>query len=338
MSPIPENGAGDVLSIVETNKLRAKLGLKPLEVGPPESSSSSEPKRDENAPKNEKTGMSYEKIKDDWGEFYHKPATNLKEKSQDAKIREKLKERKEKRAVEAKLKQFKSLGEDADMDDVKNWVSRNRAKELLRREADKRAKLLDQLDEEFGVGELVEQQVRDSKRNAYKDRDLRGLRVEHDVEAFKEGRQVILTLKDADVLDEEAGDTLVNVNMLDDERYKKNVENKKLNPNHYGYDVYSQDDVDEYGQPKQRDILGKYNEEIGGAQKSSFTIGSNADQEATEKRRQLEIKAKLQNKKLESIDVSSLTLATDYYNENELASFKKTEKEGEENPSKAEGG
>jgi U4/U6.U5 tri-snRNP-associated protein 1 len=36
LSPIPNDGAGDVLSIEETNKLRAKLGLKPLEVGPSE--------------------------------------------------------------------------------------------------------------------------------------------------------------------------------------------------------------------------------------------------------------------------------------------------------------
>ncbi len=35
-----------------------------------------------------------------------------------------------------------------------------------------------------------------------------------------EGRNVVLTLKDKGVLDEDE-DTLVNVNMVDDERYKK---------------------------------------------------------------------------------------------------------------------
>uniref|UniRef100_A0A1Q3F3Z5 Putative u4/u6.u5 snrnp associated protein n=1 Tax=Culex tarsalis TaxID=7177 RepID=A0A1Q3F3Z5_CULTA len=328
-SPIPENGAGDCLSIEETNKLRAKLGLKPLEVGPSdaakESSSSSSRKPDEDAPRNERTGASYEKIKDDWGEFYHKPATNLKEKTKEEKIREKLKERKEKRAVEEKLKRLQTLGEDEDMDDVKNWVSRSRDKDRLKKEAEERAKLLDQLDEEFGVGELVEQEVRQTRKNAYKDRDLRGLRVEHDVEEFKEGRQVILTLKDADVLDEEAGDTLVNVNMMDDERYKRNVENRKQNPNHYGYNVYDEE-VDEFGMVKERDILGKYNEELGERKKSSFTIGSNAEHEAAEKRRQLEIRAKLQNKKLDSLNTVPLTLATEYFNETEIASFKKPKK------------
>ena len=48
--------------------------------------------------------------------------------------------------------------------------------------------------------------------------------VEHDLENFGEGRDVIMTLKDSKILDEEAGksegDTLVNVNMVDEERAK----------------------------------------------------------------------------------------------------------------------
>lgn len=317
------------MSISETNKLRAKLGLKPLEVGPSDAEAradkSSTSQRDEDAPKNERTGASYEKIKDDWGEFYHKPATNLKDKTKEDKIREKLREKKERRAIEEKLKAFQTLGEDDGMDDVKNWVNRSRDKDRLKKEADQRAKLLDQLDEEFGVGELVDQEVRQTRKNAYKDRDLRGLRVEHDVEEFKEGRQVILTLKDADVLDEEVGDTLVNVNMMDDERYKKNVENRKQNPNHYGYNVYDEE-VDEFGMVKERDILGKYNDELGDRKKSSFTIGSNAEHEAADRRRQLEIRAKLQNKKLDSLNTVPLTLASEYLTETEMASFKKPKK------------
>lgn len=45
--------------------------------------------------------------------------------------------------------------------------------------------------------------------------------MEHDLNDFTEGRNVILTLKDQDVLAEDAGDTLVNVNMMDDEIHKK---------------------------------------------------------------------------------------------------------------------
>lgn len=68
-SPIPEGGAGDVLSIHETNKLRAKLGLKPLETN----SQPSEPRKNADGLKMHK---------DEWGEFLHKPADNLAEKLQ----------------------------------------------------------------------------------------------------------------------------------------------------------------------------------------------------------------------------------------------------------------
>ncbi|KFB41479.1 hypothetical protein ZHAS_00009071 [Anopheles sinensis] len=329
VSPIPENGAGDVLSIEETNKLRAKLGLRPLDVSSSGPSSSSKEEGGRNESEN------YDKIKDDWGEFYHKPAKNLKETSQEEKIREKLAERREKRAIEEKLKRLKTLGEEEEVDDLKNWVAKSRDKERLKREAAERARQLDQMDEELVSGGVEEEEESSSaarqrqarrREQTYRDRDLQGLRVEHDVEAFTEGRQVILTLKDANVLDEEAGDTLVNVNMMDDERYKRSVENRKANPQHYGYDVYCQDEVDEFGQPKQREILGKYNEEIEGHRKRSFVIGTNAEQEAREKRRLLEIKTKLDRKKLDSLETTPLSLASDYLTETELASFKKPKK------------
>lgn len=41
--------------------------------------------------------------------------------------------------------------------------------------------MLDQMDEEFGVGSLVEEEVRNERRRAYRDKDLLGLKVEHDI-------------------------------------------------------------------------------------------------------------------------------------------------------------
>jgi len=46
------------------------------------------------------------------------------------------------------------------------------------------------------------------------------------------------------VLDEDADDTLINVNLIDDERAAKNVENKKKKP---GYQAYDDSEFDEYG-------------------------------------------------------------------------------------------
>lgn len=280
-SPIPENGAGDSLSIEETNKLRAKLGLKPLQVDSNDGESSSSKK---------KTNADGEPMhKDEWGEFYHKPANNLSEKLQAEKLREKFRQNKEKRALEKKLKSIKTLGEADSDDDVSKWVDTSREKEKMKAEAQRRAKILEEMDDEFGVGELVQEETRRQKKKIYSENHLKGLKVDHDLDAFTEGRSVILTLKDKDVLDEEDGDTLMNVNMVDDERYRKNIENKKLNPNQYGYNVYDEE-VDEFGNPIDRGILGKYDEEIDGKKKKkTFTIGQNVEEEIAQKRRLQEV-------------------------------------------------
>lgn len=103
-------------------------------------------------------------------------------------------------------------------------------------------------------------------------------------------------------------------------------ENKKQKVNMYGYDVYANEEVDEYGVPTSRPILGKYDDEIGGEQKKGFTLGSNLRDEIEQKRKLLEIKCKLQNKKIESLDTVPLTLASEYYSPAEVASFKKPKK------------
>lgn len=279
-SPIPENGAGDSLSIEETNKLRAKLGLKPLQLDSSSGASSSKKKTNDDGD---------QMHKDEWGEFYHKPANNISEKLQAEKLRDKFRQNKEKRALEQKLKSVKTLGESDEDDDVSKWVTSNRDKEKQKAEAQRRAKILEEMDDEFGVGELVQEETRREKKKIYSHNNLKGMKVDHDVDTFTEGKSVILTLKDHDVLDEETGDVLVNVNMVDDERYRRNIDNKKMNPNQYGYNVYD-DEVDEFGNPIQRDILAKYDEDIPGSKKKkSFVIGQDVENEIAQKRRLQEV-------------------------------------------------
>lgn len=286
-SPIPENGAGDSLSIEETNKLRAKLGLKPLQTDSNEGSSAM---KKSNAGKNEAEQMH----KDEWGEFYHKPANNISEKLQAEKLREKFRQNKAKRALESRMKSIKTLGESNEDDDVSKWVKSSREKEKLKAEAQRRAKILEEMDDEFGVGELVQEVTMREKKKIYSDKSLKGLKVDHDLDAFTEGKSVILTLKDQEVLDDENGDTLENVNMVDDERYRKNIDNKKLDPNQYGYNVY-QDEVDEFGNPIERNVLSKYDEEIDGkGKKKTFTIGQDVEAEIAQKRRLQEVLSRTQ--------------------------------------------
>ena len=107
-SPIPADGAGDCLSIDDTNKLRAKLGLKPLEVGSSEVQSSTSKNDDENEEVDESVA-DLKRIKDDWGEFYHKPAGTHNEKSEVQKLRDKIREKRDKRKIEQKLARVKTL-------------------------------------------------------------------------------------------------------------------------------------------------------------------------------------------------------------------------------------
>lgn len=86
---------------------------------------------------------------------------------------------------------------------------------------------MEELDAQFGISDIFETDKREKLKEKYTDKDLRGLTVQHDIESFAEERDVILTLKDKGVLDEDGDDVLVNVNMLDDERYKKVNINKK---------------------------------------------------------------------------------------------------------------
>lgn len=83
------------------------------------------------------------------------------------------------------------------------------------------AKELEELDAQFGINDIFETDRREKMNEKYTQNDLRGLTVQHDIDSFADERDIILTLKDKGVLDEEDDDVLVNVNMVDDERYRK---------------------------------------------------------------------------------------------------------------------
>lgn len=300
-SPIKGGASQTSLSIEETNKLRAKLGLKPLEV--------------DNTAKDDPG-----KIKDDLGEFYHKPAPNNNDKIRVQKLKEKIGTQRQKRQIEANLSKVKALGEYDSDDDTQIWINKSRQLEEEKKKAEERAKMLDQLDEEFGIGNIVKEEIHTARNTAYTEKDLKGLKVEHNVETFEEGKTVILTLKDQEVLNDN-DDLLINVHMIDNERYKRSNLNKTKKPT---YDPYADENFDEYGFPKSK-VLEKYDEEIDGEKKDNFMLGTNNSVEM--KRRQVEtVKQRLANKKLETLQMAEPKLASEYYNEEELAKFKKSKK------------
>ncbi|XP_061928400.1 U4/U6.U5 tri-snRNP-associated protein 1 isoform X3 [Apis cerana] len=180
--------------------------------------------------------------------------------------------------------------------------------------------MLDQLDEEFGIGNLVKEEIHAARNLAYTEKNLKGLKVEHNIDKFEEGKTVILTLKDQEVL-QEGEDVLVNINITDEERYQRNILNKSKKP---GYDAYDDDNFDEFGFPK-KTILEKYDEEIEGEKKETFTLGINNIKDVKQNKLDY-VKQRLANKRIESLHSAEPKLASEYYNEEELAKFKKPKK------------
>ncbi|XP_056586568.1 U4/U6.U5 tri-snRNP-associated protein 1 isoform X1 [Triplophysa dalaica] len=296
--PGPKSASGDAsLSIEETNKLRAKLGLKPLEL---------------NESKKE-TGTKEEPLV--------AQTINPVHIKQQAEMREKMAALKEKRLLNQKLGKVKTLGNDEPwLDDTAAWVEKSRKMAKEKELAEKRAKLLEEMDEEFGVSNLVEQEFKQEKKESYGSRDLRGLKVQHKMDSFKEGELVILTLEDKGVL-EEKEDVLVNVGLVDREKAEKNVELKKKKPDYKPYE--EEESVDDMVNFKEKSVLSKYDEEIEGEKKKSFRLSAGGFVGGERERELQTIRENLRSQ-AHSLDMPALTLATEYYTPQEMVGFKKT--------------
>ncbi|XP_073680732.1 U4/U6.U5 tri-snRNP-associated protein 1 [Garra rufa] len=298
--PGPKSASGDAsLSIEETNKLRAKLGLKPLDL---------------NESKKE-AGTKEEPLLAE--------TINPVHIKQQAEMREKLAALKEKRLLNKKLGKVKALGDEEPwLDDTAAWVERSRKLAKEKELAEKRAKLLEEMDEEFGVSNLVEQEFAQDKKDSYSSGDLKGLKVQHKMDSFKEGETVVLTLEDKGVLEEEE-DVLVNVGLVDREKAEKNVELKKKKPDYKPYE--EEESVDDMVVFKPKSVLSKYDEEIEGEKKKSFRLSSGGYVGGERERELQAIRENLRNQ-AQSLNMPALSLANEYYTPQEMVGFKKTKR------------
>lgn len=295
----PLSASGDAsLSIEETNKLRAKLGLKPLELN--------ENKRELGT---KEEPMLAEVIN---------PVVIQQQKE----IREKLAALKEKRIQNQKLGKVKTMAEDDWLDDTCAWVEKSRKLEKEKEMAEKRAKLLEEMDQEFGVSNLVEEEFAHRKNSAYTSRELKGLKVQHKVDSFSEGQTVILTLEDKGVLDEEE-DVLVNVGLVDKEKAEKNVELRKKKPDYNPYD--EEESVDDMVSFKNQSVLSKYDEEIDGEKKKSFRLSTGGIAHG-EREKELQAMKDTLRSQAQSLAMPALAIASEYYTPQEMVGFKKTKR------------
>ncbi|OQV18534.1 putative U4/U6.U5 tri-snRNP-associated protein 1 [Hypsibius exemplaris] len=283
------------MSIEETNKVRAKLGLKPLQIDGAKNADGSlvTPKKQEDV---------------------HAPPINMADAKKAQLLKEKLETRKEKRQIQKKLSKVKPLAAGSDDEEsAEAWAERTRREARLK--AAERERLQAEQD-----AEEEKEEVR--RQPSYTMNDLKGLRVEHDMEKFQEGRDVILTLKDSGVLDEDAGDVLVSTALNEEERLKKNIENRKKKAAYNPYE--NADNLDEFGTPVEPQLLKKYDETIGGEQKKAFVIGAGGSSSAAAAFRQQPM---VNLKNLHDLMATPQTLAREYYTEDEMsAKFKKVRK------------
>ena len=258
------NAGGEVsMSLEETNRVREKLGLKPLRTG-----ESDRAKARREAEETERAAREAD-AKD----------------AETAALAAKIAAAKEKRTMEQRNRATKQLGEaaDADDDDMMAWVSKSRKiEEKRRREERKKAeelarKLAEQDDEaEESEGDEI-----------YGGKDLAGMRVRHSLEQVAEGETMILTLKDSSILDDklqginEEEDELENVNVAQErKRQKAKKAATKRSDNLFGAD-------DEDAGKK---ILSKYDEED---EDEGVTLDAAGAIDAAEEKRKADIKRRL---------------------------------------------
>ncbi|RLN54293.1 hypothetical protein BBJ28_00016287 [Nothophytophthora sp. Chile5] len=292
-----EDKNGEVsMSVEETNRLRAQLGLKPLSVGPSKS---------EAAVVNRQ-----------------KTSEQLDAEREREQLKRKLEQSRTRRELTQKLA-GQSLGEQLRADlqsqkkaekthDALEWVKKSRRQGSNTSKRD-------------GLN------TKEASAEAYEGKQLAGLTVGHALDTFAEGQEVVLTLKDSRVLGEdgnalnEADDELVNVELSEkDRRLAQQARARRAAmPVYSGYD---DDEFIEMGKTSRKmrktgKLLGHYDEEqdardTEGARKFRLDAsgGSTALQEA----------ANQQNDDEGDVAVVSLAMdrsraVEDYYTKEEVA-------------------
>ncbi|CAG8494004.1 5653_t:CDS:10 [Diversispora eburnea] len=96
------------------------------------------------------------------------------------------------------------------------------------------------------------------------------MQVAHDITDFQDGQERILVLKDSSILEnEDEGDQLVSIQLEEQQRLKKNLENKKKKPVYSGYD---DEEFNFGGGITKKGLLSHYDEEIEGEKRNGFMI------------------------------------------------------------------
>ncbi|RKF62538.1 U4/U6.U5 tri-snRNP-associated protein snu66 [Erysiphe neolycopersici] len=244
----------DTISIEETNRIRISLGMKPL----PTTNKSSPLFKKPSSTQSEEGSTLESRQAEGYENFRKLQEEEAAKKKRKAKL-EAIKKARDAAQRFSKL-EGKGLADDDDDDmDVKSWLMKQKKRQKEIEKARKKER------------ELAEAEV----ALEYTARDLAGIKVGHELEAFKEGEEQVLTLKDTTIDEnEEEGDELENLELRATEKLNETLDLKKKKP------VYNPMDMDE---SKNKSILAQYDEDDGKKDKKFIFDGQGNVLENTNK-------------------------------------------------------
>ncbi|KUL84674.1 hypothetical protein ZTR_06696 [Talaromyces verruculosus] len=300
----------DALSIEQNNKIRIALGLKPLPVPGAEAPPGPVFKESKDSAEEDEPGSTLESREaqgyQNWQKLQDEADARRKRQEKNAAI----KRARDLAQRDAKL-EGKGLG-DMDVElDTKAWLSQHK-KMTKKIEKERARKLAEELAERDRAAE-------------YTAADLAGIKVAHEMGAFEDAEDgQILTLKDATIDEnEEEGDELENLEMVDKEKLKEKLELKKKRT---AYDPMQADGT--------AGILSQYDEEIDGKKRKHFTLDAKGStvEEREAKRQHV---SDLLNKQVFNLDIIPDAPVSDYMDISEVKIKKPKKKKAKATRQKA---
>mmetsp|Transcript_20069 Transcript_20069/g.19362 ORF Transcript_20069/g.19362 Transcript_20069/m.19362 type:complete len:899 (+) Transcript_20069:153-2849(+) len=301
---VTDNDGEISCSVDETNRIRALLGIRPLNLD----------KGD-----NEKEAV----------ENFRLNREREQKVKEAAILKEALEKSREKRLLNTKMS-GNTLGEareEGELVSAADWVRRSRKKEKDVLTEKEKAKLQAELAEK----RLQEEEEENSRNDKYNSKDLKGMQVMHSVKDFDIGSEIILTLADSNILDKDedghvlgvAGeaDFLENVNMTDnDRRLEREKRAKRLKQP--VYQAYDDAEFAEGGGPgTKQSILSQYDQDKKSAPKFELGEGGESQSQLSEE--------VVEKKTQQSLMIQAKEIS-DYYTKAEYTSFTKSKGDGKE--------
>lgn len=284
----------DALSIEQNNKIRVALGLKPLPVPGAEATSGPVFKEAKDTAEEEEPGSTLESREALGFQNWQKIQDDAEAKRRRQEKNAAIKRARDLAQRDAKI-EGQSLGELGTGGlDTKAWLSQH--KKLSKKIEKERAR------------KLAEELAERDRAAEYTAADLAGIKVAHEMGDFDEAVEgQVLTLKDATIDEnEEEGDELENLDMVDREKLKEKLELKKKRT---AYDPMNADGPGS--------ILAQYDEEIDGKKRKHFTLDAKGSttEEREAKRQHV---SDMLNKQSFNLDIVTEAPQSDYMDISEV--------------------